>query len=169
MNPIDPVASFKRRATSLYGMGGCSKNSSSIISRQRGGSWRDGVAHHLFPFDIGQHVGRDRVQVAEILDLILTQFAPLMDLAALPVITLVRGDADQPSLQGFGIAQPGKFVEKIQADGLEDVRRILGGCAIAQGNRVNQVLVAIQQCTPCAFIASQAFRDHASIAPFGGL
>ena len=37
MNPMEPAASCKRRATSSYGTGGCSKNNSEIISRHAHG------------------------------------------------------------------------------------------------------------------------------------
>jgi hypothetical protein len=58
---------------------------------------------------------------------LFVQIALLALTGCVPVITLVGGDADQPSLQGFGIAYAGEFVEQIQTDRLEDVGRILGG------------------------------------------
>ena len=65
--------------------------------------------------------------------------------ALLPVVALVGSNPDQPALQCLGVAQSRQLIEQVQADGLEDIGGILMRRPIAQRNRVDQVLVTLQE------------------------
>ena len=56
MNPIEPLASPSRSASSAYGCGGYSKNNNVIICRQRGGSISMRVPDQLLALEIRHHV-----------------------------------------------------------------------------------------------------------------
>ena len=86
-------------------------------------------------------------------------------LLAFPVVALVSGDANQPALQGFRIAQPGELVEQIQTDPLENVGRILVRGAVAERNGIDEVLVAVYQDVPGLLVSSQTLLDQARVGP----
>ena len=166
MNPMEPAASLQAPRHLLVRHGRLleKQQRDHLPAARRQAGHR--LAHHLLPLDLLQHGGRDGVHVAQLVHVIRVQIARLFEPAPPPVITLVGGHPDQPSLQGFGIAQPWQFVKQIQADRLENIGRVLVRRAVAERDRIDQALVAIQQSAPRALVAGQAIRDQARIAPF---
>ncbi len=125
----------------------------------------DGFAHHLLAFDLGQQGAGDGIGAGQSLQQIFTALAILRSQPPFPVVALVGGHPHQPALQGFGVAQPGQFVEQVQADRLEDIGGVLGRRAVTQGDGVNQVLVTIEKCIPGALVAGQTLRHQARVSP----
>ena len=75
---------------------------------------------------------------------------------------LVVADLHQPLGQRFRFAQLRKIRKQIDAHRLKNIRRIVVQAKLDR-NRVDKILILIDQICPCLLVALQAERNHALV------
>src|SRR2546426_6490337 len=128
----------------------------------RGRIPHDLLALGLIGHVIGRYcgVGAERVVVeGGLLD--IGSFA----MFALPVERLVRRNRDEPAAQRRRFSKMGQLREQLETYRLKNVAGILGTRAVLDRNRVDEVLVLINQCRPCLLVAIEARLHETFVTP----
>src|SRR5207245_1663272 len=84
---------------------------------------------------------------------------------ASPLMALVRSHADDPRGQGLGLAQLAEMLQRLEADGLEDLRRVFASESVFDRYREDQILVAIDERRPSFFATFATFADEPLLTP----
>jgi len=99
----------------------------------------DCFAYHLLSLQFLDSLGHDDLIIS------LCFSTGTFPLAPHPVKILARGHSNEPGAQGGNLAEIRQLGEELQANALEDVCRVLRGRAVLDGDRINEVLVLIDQ------------------------